>query len=156
MVGKWHLGHADQNFWPRNREFDYFYGNTVGEVDYFTHKRAGIVDWQRNGKFFDEKGYYFDLIGDDAVRLIDKQPKDKPFLLYFASLAPHARYQAPKADEDRYAATIKDSTRRTYAAVTTPRSLASKAFDSEQACGYWLQTRRNTAWVTSLRGRVFQ
>ncbi len=119
MVGKWHLGHADQKYWPQNRGFDYFYGNTVGEVDYFTHKRAGVVDWQRNGKFIDEKGYYLNLIGDDAVRLIDRQPKDKPFFLYFASLAPHAPYQAQKSDEDRYAGTIKDPTRRTYAAMIT-------------------------------------
>ena len=119
MVGKWHLGHADQKYWPQNRGFDYFYGNTVGEVDYFTHKRAGIVDWQRNGTFIDEKGYVLDLVGDEAVKLIDKQPKDKPFFLYFASLAPHAPYQAKKSDEDRYASTIKDPTRRTYAAMVT-------------------------------------
>ena len=47
------------------------------------------------------------------------QDKTKPFFLYFASLAPHAPYQAPKADEDRYASTIKDPTRRTYAAMIT-------------------------------------
>jgi arylsulfatase A-like enzyme len=34
MVGKWHLGHADRKFWPNNRGFEHFYGNTVGEVDY--------------------------------------------------------------------------------------------------------------------------
>ena len=51
MVGKWHLGHANKKFWPQNRGFDYFYGNVVGEVDYFTHQRAGVTDWQRNGKF---------------------------------------------------------------------------------------------------------
>jgi len=119
MVGKWHLGHADRKFWPNNRGFDHFYGNTVGEVDYFTHQRSGITDWQRNGKFIAEKGYVTTLFGDEAVRLIEKQDKDKPFFLYFASLAPHAPYQAPKADEDRYASTIKDPTRRTYAAMIT-------------------------------------
>ena len=41
MVGKWHLGHADQKFWPQNRGFDHFYGNLVGEVDYFTKVRGG-------------------------------------------------------------------------------------------------------------------
>jgi len=119
MVGKWHLGHADRKYWPQNRGFDHFYGNLVGEVDYFTKMRGGLVDWQRNGKFFQEKGYYLDLIGDEAVKLIEKQDKNKPFFLYFASLAPHAPYQAKKADEDRYAATIKDPTRRTYAAMIT-------------------------------------
>ena len=119
MVGKWHLGHADKKYWPQNRGFDHFYGNLVGEVDYFTKMRGGVVDWQRNGKFFTEKGYYLTLIGDEAVRLIEKQDKNKPFFLYFASLAPHAPYQATKADEDRYASTIKDPTRRTYAAMIT-------------------------------------
>ena len=49
MVGKWHLGHADRKYWPQNRGFDYFYGNVVGEVDYFTRERGGLIDWQRNG-----------------------------------------------------------------------------------------------------------
>jgi arylsulfatase A-like enzyme len=119
MVGKWHLGHADKKYWPQNRGFDHFYGNLVGEVDYFTKIRGGVVDWQRDGKFLQEKGYYLDLIGDEAVKLIDKQDKNKPFFLYFASLAPHAPYQAKKTDMDRYAAAIKDSTRRTYAAMVT-------------------------------------
>ena len=91
MVGKWHLGHADKKYWPQNRGFDYFYGNVVGEVDYFTRERGGIIDWQRNGKFLKEKGYYTTLIGDNAVKLIDQQDGKTPFFLYFASLgAPRA------------------------------------------------------------------
>ena len=73
MVGKWHLGHANQKYWPQSRGFDHFYGNLVGEVDYFTKVRGGIVDWQRNGKFLKEPGYYTTLIGDDAVKLINQQ-----------------------------------------------------------------------------------
>ena len=119
MVGKWHLGHADQKYWPQNRGFDHFYGNLVGEVDYFTKMRGGIVDWQRDGKFFQENTYYLPLIGDEAVRTIEQQDRNKPFFLYFASLAPHAPYQAQKMDEDRYASTINDPTRRTYAAMIT-------------------------------------
>jgi arylsulfatase A-like enzyme len=119
MVGKWHLGHADKKYWPQNRGFDHFYGNTVGEVDYFTHQRSGITDWQRDGKFISEQGYVTTLFGDEAVKVIEEQDKTKPFFLYFASLAPHAPYQAPQADADRYASTIKDPTRRTYAAMIT-------------------------------------
>ena len=43
MVGKWHLGHADQKYWPQNRGFDHFYGNLVGEVDYFTNGAASSI-----------------------------------------------------------------------------------------------------------------
>jgi arylsulfatase A-like enzyme len=118
MVGKWHLGHADQKFWPQNRGFDHFYGNLVGEVDYFDKTRGGVVDWQRDGKFAKEEGYYLDLVGDEAVKIIQNQDKAKPFFLYFASLAPHAPYQAKKSDEDRNSF-IADPTRRTYAAMIT-------------------------------------
>src|SRR5690349_1671838 len=37
MVGKWHLGHSDRKYWPRQRGFDYHYGAVLGEIDYFTH-----------------------------------------------------------------------------------------------------------------------
>ena len=67
MVGKWHLGHADQKYWPQNRGFDHFYGNLVGEVDYFTKERGGLIDWQRNGTFLKEDGYFTTLIGNEAV-----------------------------------------------------------------------------------------
>ncbi|MFM7151460.1 MAG: sulfatase-like hydrolase/transferase, partial [Gemmataceae bacterium] len=119
MVGKWHLGHADKKFWPQNRGFDHFYGNVVGEMDYYTHERGGVVDWQRNGHFLREKGYYVDLIGDEAVKLIDGHDASKPMFLYFASLAPHAPYQAPKEDIDAYTDTFTDHNKRTYAGMIT-------------------------------------
>ena len=80
MVGKWHLGHADRKYWPQNRGFDYFYGNVVGEVDYFTHERGGLIDWQRNGEFLKEEGYYTTLIGNEAVRLIEEQDLEEAVL----------------------------------------------------------------------------
>ena len=96
MVGKWHLGHADKKFWPQNRGFDHFYGNLVGEVDYFTKERGGIIDWQRDGKFLKEDGYFTTLIGNEAVNIIKRHDASKPLFLYVASLAPHAPYQAPR------------------------------------------------------------
>jgi len=118
MTGKWHLGHADTKYWPQNRGFDHFYGNVVGEVDYFTRERGGVIDWQRNGTFLQEEGYYTRLIGDEAVKLIEEQEAGKPFFLYFASLAPHAPYQAPDASISEYPENL-DETRRTYGAMIT-------------------------------------
>ena len=118
MVGKWHLGHADQKYWPQHRGFDHFYGNLVGEVDYFSKERGGLIDWQRNGQFLREDGYFTTLIGDEAVRLIEDDDGTKPLFLYVASLAPHAPYQAPKEYVDRYS-TVADEQRRTYAAMIT-------------------------------------
>lgn len=122
MTGKWHLGHADKKFWPQNRGFDHFYGNVVGEVNYFTRERGGLIDWQRNGKFLKEEGYYTDLIGDEAVKLIDQQDGKQPFFLYFASLAPHAPFQAPESAIDKYKAT-PDKLRRTYMAMISELDL---------------------------------
>ena len=85
-------------------------------MDYFTRERGGIVDWQRNGKFLKEKGYYTTLIADDAVKLIDQQDGKTPFFLYFASLAPHAPYQVPQKYKDLYPG-IKDKNRQAYAGM---------------------------------------
>ena len=117
MVGKWHLGHADKKFWPQNRGFDHFYGNVVGEVDYFTKDRGGVIDWQRNGTFLKEEGYYTRQIGNEAVGLIEKHDKSKPMFLYFASLSAHAPYQAPKEEIDAYKGVFPDEQHRTYAAM---------------------------------------
>lgn len=119
MVGKWHLGHADKKYWPQNRGFEHFYGNLVGEVDYFTKERGGLVDWQRNGKFFREQGYHTTLIGDEAVKLIEAQDKAKPFFLYFAALAVHAPLQAPKDEINAYKDVFQDEEKRAYAAMLT-------------------------------------
>ena len=119
MVGKWHLGHADKKFWPQHRGFDHFYGNVMGEVDYFTKERGGVIDWQRNGQFLKEEGYYTDLIGNEAVNLINKHDTSKPLFLYVASLAAHAPYQAPKKDIDSYKGVFMDETQRIYAAMIT-------------------------------------
>ena len=119
MVGKWHLGHADKKYWPQNRGFDHFYGNLVGEVDYFTKERGGLVDWQRDGKFFKEDGYYTTLIGNEAVDIIEKHDTSKPLFLYVASLAPHAPYQAPKEAIEANKDLAGDEHRHTYAAMIT-------------------------------------
>ena len=119
MVGKWHLGHAERKYWPQNRGFDHFYGNLVGEVDYFTKERGGIVDWHRDGKFLKEDGYYTDLIGNEAVSIIDHHDTSKPLFLYVASLAPHAPYQAPQTDVDAYKDLAGDEHRHIYAAMIT-------------------------------------
>ncbi|MCE9552727.1 MAG: arylsulfatase [Planctomycetes bacterium] len=119
MVGKWHLGHADKKFWPQNRGFDHFYGNVMGEVDYFTHDRGGVIDWQRNGTFLKEEGYYMNLIGKEAAGLIDKHDTSKPLFMYVASLSAHAPYQAPQEEIDAYQEVFPDELHRTYAAMVT-------------------------------------
>lgn len=118
MIGKWHLGHADRNFWPRQRGLDYHYDAVLGEIDYFTHDAHGVVDWQRDNKAIQEKGYATELLGNDAVKLISNYDEQKPLFLYLAFTAPHAPYQAPAKYVDRFAH-IADETRRTYAGMVS-------------------------------------
>jgi arylsulfatase A-like enzyme len=118
MVGKWHLGHADRKFWPRQRGFDYHYGSMVGEVDYFTHSSANVKDWFRNNQPLKEQGYVTQLWGKDAVAQISAHDAKTPLFMYLAFTAPHAPYQAPKDYVDRYK-NIEDPTRRAYAAMIT-------------------------------------
>jgi arylsulfatase A-like enzyme len=118
IIGKWHLGHADRKYWPRQRGFDYQYGAMIGELDYFTHEEHGVLDWYRDNEPVRERGYTTQLLGQDAVEYINRQTADKPFYLYLAFNAPHTPYQSPKEYTDRYPG-IADPTRRTYAGMVT-------------------------------------
>jgi arylsulfatase A-like enzyme len=118
IIGKWHLGHADRKYWPKQRGFDYQYGAMIGELDYYTHSDAGVLDWFRDNKPVREKGYTTQLIGADAVKYINEQSSKTPFYLYLTFNAPHTPYQAPKEYVDRYP-NIADRTRRTYAGMVT-------------------------------------
>lgn len=118
LIGKWHLGHADQKYWPRQRGFDYQYGAMIGELDYFTHEEHHVLDWYRDNQPVREEGYTTQLLGQDAVRYIRAREPGQPFYLYLAFNAPHTPYQAPKEYIDRYP-NIADPTRRIYAAMVT-------------------------------------
>src|SRR5262247_4057913 len=118
IVGKWHLGHADRKYWPRQRGFDYQYGPLLGEIDYFTHAAHGVRDWFRDNQPVAETGYVTTLLGTEAVKLIERHDPKTPLFLYLTFTAPHAPYQAPQAYLDRYKH-ITDPNRRAYAAMIT-------------------------------------
>ena len=116
IIGKWHLGHADKKYWPKQRGFDFQYGAMIGELDYFTHEEHGVLDWYQDNKPLKEKGYTTTLIGNQAVKLIEQHDTSTPLYLYLTFNAPHTPYQAPKEYIDRYT-NIEDPTRRTYAGM---------------------------------------
>jgi arylsulfatase A-like enzyme len=118
IVGKWHLGHADRKYWPRQRGFDHQYGPLLGEIDYFTHSAHGTRDWFRDDQPVKEEGYVTRLLGDEAVRVIEHRDPRAPFFLYLAFTAPHTPYQVPKEGLAQYAS-IADPARRSYAAMIT-------------------------------------
>jgi arylsulfatase A-like enzyme len=118
IIGKWHLGHADRKYWPKQRGFDYQYGPMIGELDYFTHEEHGVLDWYRDNQPLKEEGYTTTLIGAEAVKLIDAHDAHTPLYLYLTFNAPHTPFQAPAEFVDRYKS-IEDPTRRTYAGMVT-------------------------------------
>src|SRR5499427_2339255 len=118
IVGKWHLGHADRKYWPTARGFDYQYGPLLGEIDYYTHSAHDTLDWFRNGAPVQESGYVTELLGADAVRVIERQDPKTPLFLYLTFTAPHAPYQVPPRYLEPYA-NVADANRRTYDAMIT-------------------------------------
>jgi arylsulfatase A-like enzyme len=118
IVGKWHLGHGDQKYWPKQRGFDYQYGPLIGEIDYFTHEQHGVVDWYRNNQKVVEEGYSTTLIGNEAVSLISGHDTSKPLYMYLTFNAPHTPYQATQEYLDQYK-NISDQYRRAYAGSIT-------------------------------------
>ena len=138
IIGKWHLGHADPKYWPRQRGFDYQYGPMIGELDYFTHEQHGVTDWYLNNKLLKEPGYTTTLLGNAAVKLIDQQDTAMPLYLYLTFNAPHTPYQAPQEYLDQYK-DIADPSRRAYAGSITAMDdqigrVRGRA-GQEEACG---------------------
>ena len=104
MVGKWHLGHAQQTYHPNARGFEYFYGHLHTEVGYFPpFANQGGRDFQRNGVAIDDQGYETFLLGDEAARWIVARDSERPFFLYVPFIAPHTPLQAPEDLVAKYA-----------------------------------------------------
>jgi arylsulfatase A-like enzyme len=118
LTGKWHLGNGSPEYLPTARGFDHQHGFYLGATDYFTHEREGGLDWHRNDRALRQEGYATDLIGAEAVRIIEERGGgERPFFLYVAFNAPHTPLQATPAYLARYANLPEK--RRAYAAMVT-------------------------------------
>lgn len=96
-VGKWHLGHSQEQFLPLARGFDHFYGHLHTEVGYFPpFRNLGARDFQRNGKSIDDQGYETYLLAKEANKWIKDRDTSKPFFLYMPFIAPHTPLDAPE------------------------------------------------------------
>jgi arylsulfatase A-like enzyme len=111
LVGKWHLGSqvAQQ---PPQRGFQEFFGFLGGAHSYVPGKGDAL---RRGTTAVVEKEYLTDAFAREAVAFID-QHKAKPFFLYLAFNAVHTPMQATDERLKKFAS-IKDNTRRTYAAM---------------------------------------
>ncbi len=104
MVGKWHLGHAQQTYHPNERGFEHFYGHLHTEVGYFPpFANLGGRDFQINGRSLEGEGYETYLLADEASRWIRQRDQSKPFFLYMPFIAPHTPLEAPDDLKQKYA-----------------------------------------------------
>ncbi len=104
MVGKWHLGHAQQTYHPNERGFEHFYGHLHTEVGYFPpFANLGGRDFQVNGRSLEGEGYETYLLADEASRWIRQRDQSKPFFLYMPFIAPHTPLEAPDDLKQKYA-----------------------------------------------------
>jgi arylsulfatase A-like enzyme len=118
LMGKWHLGLRPE-VGPRHYGFQQSYGYLHGQLDQYTHRyKNGDRTWHRNDVFVDEKGHATDLIADEAVRFIQTK-RTSPFFLYVAFSVPHHPVQEEAKWLEPYAKSIKDPSRRLYAASVT-------------------------------------
>ncbi len=134
VVGKWHLGHADQ-FQPAHRGFDYscvFYGNTSIQ---YTHQddpeilsfkvdfhdeakdtawtRHGLNGIRRNGELIDVDQYLLHFFRDEALGFIERH-QHEPFMLYFAMNSPVPPLQVPRSYFERLRDRIPNIHQRAY------------------------------------------
>ena len=109
MVGKCHLGHAQQDFHPNNRGFEHFYGHLHTEVGYFPpFSNQGGKDFQLNGQSITKDGYETFLLADEVSRYIRDRDQDKPFFVYMPFIAPHTPLEAPADLMEKYADMVDD------------------------------------------------
>ncbi len=86
--GKWHNGAHYPNH-PNGQGFDEFVGFCAGHWNnYFD----SILE--RNGEFFQSKGYMVDYLTDEAISFIEKN-RDEPFFCYVPYNTPHSPFQVP-------------------------------------------------------------
>ncbi|MFK7834287.1 MAG: sulfatase-like hydrolase/transferase [Winogradskyella sp.] len=118
LFGKWHLGLNIENG-PNAFGFDYSYGFLHGQIDQYTHKyKNGDASWYRNDKMLEEKGHATDLITKETIEWITTQhDKKKPFYMQLAYSAPHFPLQEEYKWKAPYLSTIKNSSRRDFAAA---------------------------------------
>ena len=110
-VGKWHLVPRDQrvtgpyDMWPTGVGFDRYYGFLNGETNQWTPnlvRDTSHVEPPRSPA----EGYHLDAdLADRAIgylRELRLSHPARPFLLWYATAAPHAPHQAPAQWIDRF------------------------------------------------------
>ncbi|MGI9601207.1 MAG: arylsulfatase [Acidimicrobiales bacterium] len=112
-VGKWHLSPRDHrtpagpfHTWPTGQGFDRYYGFIGGEANQWTPQLIRDQSYVERPST-PEEGYHFtEDIADEAIaniRSLRLHQPDRPFMMYWATGAPHSPHQVPDQWIDHYA-----------------------------------------------------
>ncbi|MBT3672908.1 MAG: arylsulfatase [Porticoccaceae bacterium] len=125
IIGKWHLGHSQQQQVPNSQGFDYFFGHLHTNTDFYNHRRENGHDLQRNGVSVSRDGEYLTHIeASQATAFIEARDKGKPFFLYVPFTAPHSPMQAPAKTIEKYKHLSRQGYQRVYAAMVDEMDMA--------------------------------
>lgn len=110
LVGKWHLGEVPDHG-PLKYGYDEYFGIVEGAADYFRHRM--VIDNRElgtglaaNGAATSRDGYLTDLLGDEAVKAIERKSREPLFLsLHFT--APHWPWEG--REDEAQARALRDS-----------------------------------------------
>lgn len=99
FIGKWHMGHANDD--PRPG-FDYWF-SFKGQGQYYPRSKNYTIN--DNGKRVPQDGYITTLLTKKAVEFLESQKEaDQPFFLYLSHKAVHD----PFKPEPKYEGSLKD------------------------------------------------
>lgn len=121
MFGKWHLG-DNYPYRPEDRGYTEVMrhgGGGVGQTpDYWDNAYFDGSYWH-NGTPTPVKGFCTDVFFDYATSFIkDCKAKDKPFLAYIATNAPHGPMHAPEEDAAKYESVTNMGLRHFYGMIS--------------------------------------
>ncbi|MEM7139812.1 MAG: arylsulfatase [Actinomycetota bacterium] len=102
-IGKWHLSPRDQrgpagpfHTWPTGQGFDRYYGFLGGEDSQWTPDMVRDQSYVNRPSTPDEGYHFTEDIADEAIgniRQLRLHQPDRPFMMYWATGAPHAPHQ---------------------------------------------------------------
>ena len=99
MLGKWHLGLCNKEYWPTRRGFDHFNGYFEGTNRYYSHILMNGYDYRADEEINLEANGTYDttLVRDNAVNVIRSHDQSSPLFLYLPFHAVHTPLEVDKS-----------------------------------------------------------
>jgi len=97
FLGKWHLG--DEGHWPTDQGFDV----NIGGCDKGSPPGGYYAPWSNpNLEAKEQEEYLTERLTNEAVKLIEDSPSERPFLLYFSYYNVHTPIQPDNRTIDHF------------------------------------------------------